>query len=102
MVSIHNKEHFRETLKLAKNMKCKNKNTTQSFLRCIQSINRLKRNMQGELHIFPDYVQHSFYWEIQKEGKLVYNGGMELHGPSMPNISVTLTPTKGYEWRIHT
>ena len=54
MIYIHNKEKFREVLKLAKTL---SKESRESFQHCISTLNRLKRNgYKGlDLHIYPDF-----------------------------------------------
>ena len=100
MVKIMNPEHFRETYHFAKQVK--DPRSKQSFLKCIQLINRIKRRYQGTLYILPDWVPFSFQWAIRKDDKLVYNGGIECHGGNWTQGSITLELVRYLEWRVHT
>ena len=96
---ISNTEHFTATLAYAKSQP---KETKRTFLRSISTINRLKRNLEtDEVHIYPDWVDHSFGWSFIKDGKCVYNGGMILHG-FQQTFSVELNPKSYPHWSIHT
>ena len=96
MIIIQNKEHFREALKFAKKLGGDSKH---SFLRSISTLNRLKRG--ADLHITPDFVKHSFYWWLEKNGVRGMGGGMILHG-FQETFSVQLVSQNYPEWAIHT
>ena len=106
MVYIDNKEQFREALKFAKTLP---KESRKSFQHCISTLNRLKRNgyKDMDLHIYPDWVKHSFGFgfgivddlgRVQERG---LNGGMILHG-FQETFSVSLTSNNYPYLSIHT
>lgn len=102
MLVIQNKDHFRNAYHFAKELGKESKHT---FLRSIRTLNRLKKNAPSGtvLHIFPDWVKHSFYWSIHRPetGERWFNGGMILHGFE-ETFSVELDPERYPHWSIHT
>jgi hypothetical protein len=49
------------------------------------------QDYRNRLNIYPDFCEHSFYWTMEQDGRVVFNGGLIKHG-------------KGEEarWSIHT
>ena len=60
---IHNKEHFKDAIKMAKKLGGESK---KSFRKCITNLNRMKRVNGWNLHIYPDFVAHSFEFGLFK------------------------------------
>jgi len=102
MVNIYDKEHFKNARSVAYAI---GNETKQSFLNCIMQLNRIKRNNNWDLYLFPDFVKHSFQFEFHKDGhsinSLKLNGGFILHGFE-PTYSVELNPVNYPHWSIHT
>ena len=103
MTKIHNIEHFnkaKQFIKLDKQLK-------KSFKDCIGQLNRIKRNyseMYGPtiLHLFPDFVEHSFVFGFENNEKLrLLNGGLILHGYQQ-TFSIEINPNNKPHYSIHT
>ena len=98
-INIVNEEHLQEAWKFANTL---DDNSRLSFLNCLVTINRIKRNYSADtVNIFPDFVKHSFEWSIIKDKNCVYHGGMILHGFE-ETFSVELNPASYPHWSIHT
>lgn len=101
-IDIVNKEHFREAVAFARKLGGKPK---KSFIRCLHTLNRIrhiKRNGVAKLQIRPDFVKHSFHFQmIGEHGEHFMNGGMILHGFE-ETYSVELTSKNYPHWSIHT
>ena len=98
---ISDLSHFKEAVAFARKLGGDSK---KSFWRSLATLNRLKRSFKDcTLHIHPDFVKHSFYWTIVRDSdnKIVYNGGMILHG-FQETVSVELCPETYPHWSIHT
>lgn len=62
-----------------------------------------------ECQLFKDFAPQSFYFEILRNGKRWFNGGLIFHGPhdrggdgGMPTLSVSLNPDTRPHWQVHT
>lgn len=101
MVTIPNTEHFKDAVRFARLHPCED--TRRSFKRCLTTLNRLKRNMQCELRLVPDFVKHSFifYLNTTEDGRTRLHGGMILHG-YQETFSVSVTNSRNPYWSIHT
>lgn len=99
-MEITNHEQFRKALAFARQLGGKPK---ASFLHCLRTINRLKRNAPSgfKLYLGPDFVEHSFSWAIHNGERAWFNGGMILHGYE-PTFSVELSNNNEPHWSIHT
>ncbi len=87
-VRIPNPDHFLEVWQKAQKSK-------EAFERFKDDITGLllwaMREYRNNLTIYPDFMEHSFYWEMMQEGKMVFNGGLIKHGEG-----------ENAEWSIHT
>lgn len=62
-----------------------------------------------ECRLFKDFAPYSFYFEMMRNEKLYFNGGLILHGAhdrggdgGMPTLSVSLNPDTRPHWQVHT
>lgn len=62
-----------------------------------------------ECQLFSDFAPQSFYFEMMRNGKRWFNGGLIFHGPhdnggdgGVPTFSVCLTPDTKPHWQVHT
>ncbi len=63
----------------------------------------LRNNPNIEIHIYHDFVPHSFYFRetpLGDESKQLMNGGIIWHGGREETFAVTLESV--YGWSIHT
>ena len=97
-IEIKNKEQFREAARFAKTL---GKNSRGTFIRCLKTINRIRRNNAYQTFIWPDFVKHSFNFAFYSNGQLTMNGGMILHGFE-ETFSVELVGESFPHWSIHT
>ena len=102
---IEDPGHFRESAKFAKQLPVESRKT---FIRCLKTLNRLKKSYDGELMLYPDFCAHSFCFSINSKdtsmsrfGKIYLNGGMILHGFGQ-TYSVELSAPTYPHWSIHT
>ena len=100
MLKVFDYEYFRETLEWAEKQGLGNDLDEQ--------LDRLEnKDCPGwECRIGKDFAPHSFAFDVYKDGKFKYNGGLIYEGPepangSSPSFCVSIgTPKVG--WRIHT
>jgi len=87
-----------ETLEYAKSIK------DESLQKCIESLERVDKNIGTETRISVDYAPKSFYFVRMREEQFVSNGGIIFHGSKetghMKNDAVQMEHTLG--WSIHT
>ena len=64
--------------------------------------NDLGKPLDYHIHVFTDFVEHSFYWvwHTAKE-ETIMNGGLILHGFEEA-FSVEINPSQCPHWSIHT
>jgi len=92
------KDKFKEALDFARKLGGEPK---RSFLHCLWTLNRIKRNNKWDLVIWEDWVKHSFSFVFRKDKDFIMNGGMILHGFEN-TLTVSLENHAAPYWSIHT
>jgi hypothetical protein len=96
--TIYNIGHFKDAVKFARKLGGESK---RSFLECLQTLNRIRKNNAYSLEIGQDWVEHSFWFAFRKSNELAFNGGMILHG-FQETLSIELESANHPHWSIHT
>lgn len=97
-VYFSNLEHYKEALTFAEKL---GGEALESFKENLESLNRMCENWDETAEVHPDFVQHSFYFRMYRDGKPDMDGGIILHGLG-ETFSVELCPPKGVHWSMHT
>lgn len=102
---IRNMDHFQKAINFSYDM-AKKGEIKKEWLSLENRIMYLLTGDYGqceELVLMPDFVPHSFYFELRKEGKRWMNGGIILHGlKDVSTFSVEIDSPDGLHWSIHT
>ena len=99
--------YFREQSHLANTLQFALQNKTQieenhSVENCLSSLNNMAKNNDEIALLYPDFVKHSFYWQLYKKtGEYDMNGGIILHG-YQETYAVEISPKNKPHWSIHT
>jgi hypothetical protein len=63
----------------------------------------------AECQLYKDFAPQSFAFDMLRNGKRWFNGGLIFHGPhdrggdgGMPTLSVSLNPDTRPHWQVHT
>lgn len=98
-LSFSDLEHLRKALAFGEKTGAE---ALSSLKEQLARIERICVNCDETAELFPDSVQHSFYFNLwRKDGSLSMNGGIILHGCGR-SFSVELCPKQGVYWSTHT
>ena len=92
--------HFASTMEFAEKL---GGEPFESLKNALEHFKRVVANQGYTLKLYPDFVPHSFGFHYEKDGKLVYNGGVICHGlEGVETFSVEMASQEGIHWSIHT
>jgi hypothetical protein len=100
MVKITDPKHFREVMGVARGF---GEDSLKSFLKCLKTLNAIRKNDGYSFIMWPDWAPHSFNFMFKKaDGEFMFNGGLVLHGCGQ-NYTVSLSSPGNFPyWSIHT
>jgi hypothetical protein len=107
-IIVYNEEHYQAAFDFADRT-----NQRDQLEERLKTLELIALNNQAFVHLYTDFVPHSFYFEIYRtparegrnrservmNGGLIYHGQLE-NGSSPETFSVSLT--ESHSWSIHT